>query len=162
MPLELQGIRASEFIRVGTQRHLNLAASKTVLAELAGACRRRGLNRALLDNRDVHPGPTLVFTPQDLAALVDTFCAIGFTSELRLALRYATDPHKRARMFAFLGTLRGWSIRAFGDYETALHGLALSGSEETTPDSPEQPEKIDVHISDAKQPPPTSAEGGNH
>jgi hypothetical protein len=140
MPLELQVIRASEFIRVGTQGQLDLAASKTVLAELAGACRRRGVERALLDIREVRPGPVPVFTPQDLAALVDTFHEIGFTHEQRLAVLYSADPHKRARLFAFLSTLRGWSVRAFGEYEEALDWLALSGGDEADlpPSSGEQ------------------------
>jgi hypothetical protein len=153
MPLELQIIRASEFIRVGTHGRLDLAASKTVLAELAGACRRRGVDRALLDIRDTRPGPTPVFTPEDLAVLVDTFREIGFTQEQRLAVLYAADPHKRARLFAFLSTLRGWSVRAFGDYEAALDWLALSGgdAEEFAPGDSQQ--NIPVQSSEVPPPP---------
>jgi len=30
------------------------------------------------------------------------------------------DPHRRARLFAFLSTMHGWSVKAFGDFEEAL------------------------------------------
>ena len=155
MPLELQVIRASEFIRVGTHGQLDLPASKAVLAELAGACRRRGVDRALLDIRDVRPGPVPVFSPQDLAELVDTFRQIGFTQEQRLAVLYSADPHKRARMFAFLGTLRGWCVRAFGDYEAALDWLALSGADEEE-SATANAEPIPVQSSEGKLPPETT------
>jgi len=154
MPLELQVIRASEFIRVGTHGQLDVAASKAVLAEIASACRRRGLDRALLDIRDVRPGPIPVFTPQDLAALVDTFREIGFSQAQRLAVLYSADPHKRARLFAFLSTLRGWCVRAFGDYEAALDWLALTGGDDAEFAPGDPPQNIPVQSGEAKSPPP--------
>jgi hypothetical protein len=129
MPLELQIIRASEFIRLGAHGHFDLAASKAALAELVGACRKRGLNQALMDLRALHPGPKPVFSPADLIALVNTFREIGFTHQQRLAILYHSDPHQRARLFAFLSTVRGWSVRAFANFEEAL--LWLSSGPET-------------------------------
>jgi hypothetical protein len=128
MPQELQIIRAAEFIRMGAQGHFDLAASKAALAELARACHKRGINQAMMDLRALHPGPKPVFTPADLAALVSTFKEIGFTHQQRLAVLYGSDPHRRARLFAFLSTMHGWSVRAFGDFEEAL--LWLSGTQE--------------------------------
>jgi len=124
MPLELQIIRASEFVRMGAQGHFDLAASKAVLAELAAACRKRGINRALVDLRALHPGPKPVFSTADLTTLVNTFPEVGFTRRLRLAILYQSDPHKRARLFAFLSTLRGWHVQAFNDFEQALYWLS--------------------------------------
>jgi hypothetical protein len=129
MPQELQIIRASEFIRFGAHGHFDLAASKAALAELVRACRKRGIDQAMMDLRALHPGPKPVFTPADLAALVSTFREIGFTHEQRLAVLYGADPHHRARLFAFLSTMHGWSVRAFGDFEKAL--LWLSEAQET-------------------------------
>ncbi len=130
MPLELHIIRATEFIRVGARGHLDLAASKAALAALARACRKRGINRALLDLRAWRPGPKPVFTPADLMTLVNTFREVGFTRQQRLAILYRSDPHKRARLFAFLSHLHGWSVEAFGDFEQAL--LWLSSGQETS------------------------------
>jgi hypothetical protein len=129
MPLELQIIRAAEFIRIGAEGHFDLAASKQALAKLARACRKRGIDRALLDLRALRPGPKPVFSPADLAAMVDTFREIGFTRELRLAVLYHSDPHRRARLFSLLGIMRGWSVRAFGDYEQAILWLSEEPAE---------------------------------
>jgi sulfatase modifying factor 1 len=124
MPTELQIIRAQEFIRLGAHGRGDLAASKVALAQLAGACLKRGINQALLDLREVHFGPKPVFSPKDLAALVNTFHEIGFTHKQRLAVLYRTDPHRRARMFAFIAILHGWTVQAFDSYEAALTWLS--------------------------------------
>jgi hypothetical protein len=124
MPLELQIIRASEFIRMSAHGHFDLAASKAALAELVRACRKRGANQAMVDLRALPPSPKPIFSPADLAELVRTFLQAGFTPEQRLAVLYHSDPHHRARLFAFLTTMRGWAVRAFGDFETALFWLS--------------------------------------
>ena len=128
MPLELQIIRAAEFVRLGAHGHFDLAASKAALAVLVGSCRKRGINQALMDLRALQPGPKPVFTRSDLIALVNTFREIGFTEQQRLAILYQSDPHRRARLFAFLSKLHGWTVQAFSDYEEALHWLS-SGQE---------------------------------
>jgi hypothetical protein len=124
MPLELQIIRAAEFIQVGTHGTFDLTASKDALATLAGACRKRGINLALLDLRDVRPGPRPVFAPSDLASLVSAFPEMGFGRHQRLAILYQSDPHKRARLFAFLSSMHGWNVQAFGDFERAMIWLS--------------------------------------
>ena len=140
MPLDLQIIRASEFIRLGAQGHFDLAASKAALAEIAAACRKRGINQALLDLRGLRPGPKPVFSPADLIELVNTFREVGFTHEERLAILYHSDPHHRARLFAFLSIVRGWSVQAFGDFEKAIHWLS-GGATAAAGVTPSPPEK---------------------
>jgi hypothetical protein len=120
MPLDLQIIRASEFIRLGAKGRVDLKASREILAEIARACRKRGVDRALLDVRAVPIGPKPVFSIQDLARLVSIFHQIGFRKEQRLAVLYSSDPHHRARLFAFLSNLHGWQVRAFGEFEEAI------------------------------------------
>ena len=42
----------------------------------------------------------------------------------RLAVLYRSDPHRRARLFAFIANLRGWSVQPFDNYEAALTWLS--------------------------------------
>ena len=132
MPIELQIIRVSDFVRVGTHGRFDFEASKLALANLARGCRKRGINQALLDLRAVTPGPVPIFSPADLASLVYTFHEMGFGKEHRLAVLYRTDPHHRARLFAFIGRMRGWHVAAFDNFEEAL--LWLSGGTEEDSD----------------------------
>jgi hypothetical protein len=148
MPLELQVIRASDFVRLSAEGHFDLAASKAVLAELAGACHKRGIGRAMLDLRALHFGPTPVFSPTDLAKLVATFREIGFTHAEKLAVLYSSDPFHRARMFAFISKLRGWQVAAFGNFEEALVWLSAEGenSNARQPESDEVPIPLKVKV----------------
>jgi len=124
MPVELQIIRASEFVCLDANEQLDFASSKQALQTLAHACRKRGLDRALLDLR-AHPIPDKpLFTPTQLAALVGTFQAAGFGRQHRLAILYKTDPHGGVRTFAFIGRIQHLQVRAFDDFEAAFHWLS--------------------------------------
>jgi hypothetical protein len=133
MPMELQIIRAQEFIRLGAKGRFDLKASKEALRTIALACWKRGINQALVDLRALHPGPKPLFTPQDLAALVKTFREIGFTHQQRLAVLYGSDPHHRARQFAFIASLKGWKVKAFGNFEDAVAWLSEADATLATP-----------------------------
>lgn len=124
MPLELHIIRASEFVRLGARGHFDLATSKAALAELAHACHKRGVERALIDLRDLHPGPKPVFSPADLSELVSTFQQVGFSKDQRLAVLYKSDPHGRTRMFSMISVMHGWQVRCFQDFEKAVTWLS--------------------------------------
>src|SRR6476659_7893237 len=103
MPLELQIIRASEFVRLGASELLNFAESKKALQLLAQACRKRGVDRALVDLRDLPVPPKPLFTTAELAGLLETFREAGFGRQQRLAILHREDPHHGARRFAFIG-----------------------------------------------------------
>jgi hypothetical protein len=105
---------------------VDAGASRQRLRSLAGACKEQGVERVLLDLRDLRFGPDPVFTPADLASMVDTFHEMGFERRHRLAVLYKADPHHGARMFAFISRERGWNVKAFESYEEALTWLALS------------------------------------
>ena len=124
MSLKLQIIRLHEFIRLGPSGKFDPKGSKAGLALLAAACLKRGILQALLDLRALRPGPEPVFSPDDLVSLVSTFREIGFTSRHRLAVLYVIDPHERARMFASIARLRGWTVKAFEDFEQAVAWLS--------------------------------------
>jgi hypothetical protein len=124
MPVELQIIRASEFICLDADEQLDFDESKQVLRNLAEACRKRGVDRALLDVRGMPVSPKPRFTPSQLAELVRTFHEAGFGKHQRLAVLYKTDPHGGARMFAFISRIQGWQVRAFTEFEEALLWLS--------------------------------------
>jgi len=149
MPLELQIIRAHEFIRLGAKGRFDVAASKAILADLARACRKRGLHQALLDLRALKPGPVPVFKPKDLVMLVSTFREIGFTKKDRLAVLYSSDPHRRTRLFAFISRMRGWSVGAFQNFEEALTWLAANGQSAQLETDPRQ-QKVAIKINRAR------------
>jgi len=118
--VELQIIRAAEFVRIGAEGKFDLAASCGILANLAEACKRRGMNRALVDARNAQAE----LSPKELAALVEVFHEIGFPKNQRLAILHSGDPYRRARTFAAISRVRGWSVHAFGDFEKALDWLS--------------------------------------
>lgn len=153
MPMELQIIRASEFIRLGAEGKLDLKASREILAMLADACRKRGIDRALMDARNIRAE----LTPTELAELVNAFREIGFTENQRLALLHTGDQNYRARMFAFIGSLRGWNLQAFDSYEEAINWLSansVKGDEESQPVPKEIPVQFgEVPKSTSDQPP---------
>jgi len=132
MPFELHVIRASEFVRLDADKNLNFEASVKALQSLAQACRKRGLDRALLDLRAV-PVPTKpAFTTKEIAALVLTFRDAGFSREQRLSVLYHEDVHGGIRDFAFISRMGGLQVQAFHDFERALQWLSEvpeSGSE---------------------------------
>lgn len=130
MPIELQIIRLSDFARVGVDGHLDFAASKLALAELACACQKRGIHQAMLDLRGFKPASAPIFSPADLASLVYTFHEMGFRKKHRLAILYSADPHHRVHLFAFIGRMRGWNVAAFDNFEEALFWLAGTRTDE--------------------------------
>jgi hypothetical protein len=121
--MELQIIRAADFIRLGPRGRIDLETSRGFLRELASACRRRGISRALVDIRDIIPGPKPRLSPRELASLVNCFKEMGFCESDRLAVLYEKDPHHGARIFAFIGELQGWNVKAFHDFEQAVSWL---------------------------------------
>jgi hypothetical protein len=149
MPVELQIIRASEFIRLDPHELLDFEESKKALQLLAHACRKRELDRALLDLRTLPIPDKPRFTPTQLAALVQTFREAGFGRHQRLAVLYRSDPHGGARAFAFIGRIQGWQVRAFEVFEEALHWL----SEEAECREDETPVRITRRSSTAKKVP---------
>ena len=120
MPLELQIIRASEFVRVNARERLDFEASVKTLQTLALACRMRGLDRALLDLRSLPVPSKPQFTTKELAALVSAFRRAGFSREERLAILYSTDVYGGVRTFAFLSRMGGLRVQAFAEFELAF------------------------------------------
>ena len=120
MSVQIEIIRAAEFIRFGGKGEFDLIATCATLHRLAEACKRRGIYRALLDGRQARAE----LSPNELAAIVNAFVDIGFTRDLRLAILHAAERYQRARLFAFISRIKGWNVRAFGDFEQAIYWLS--------------------------------------
>ena len=133
MPVELQIIQASEFIRLDPHELLDFEASKQALQALARACLKRAVDRAVLDLRSLPVPAKPLFTPTELALLVGTFRDAGFSHEQRLAILYSHDVFGGIRAFAFISRLRGLKVKAFGDFEAAFEWL--SEEDETAAES---------------------------
>lgn len=131
VPMELHVIRFREFVRLNARGQLDMAESHAVLSQLAQMCRKRGIDRALLDGRDIQAD----LTPDELAALVRDLAEMGFTRNQRLALLHKGDPHRRAALFTLIAKLRGWRIRAFGSFEEAVDWLSSGPEIRTRPHS---------------------------
>lgn len=117
-------IRASEFIRLDTREHLDFAASKHVLESLAFACRKRGLDCAMLDLRKLPELDKPHFTTVELSKLIGAFRDAGFSRRQRLAILYRRDVYGGIRTFAFLSKMRGLQVQAFDDFEKAIFWLS--------------------------------------
>jgi hypothetical protein len=139
VPFEVQIIRASEFIRFDPREHLDFEASKEALRLMARACRKRGIDRAVLDLRPLPIPAKPLFTRDELSSLVETFHDAGFTRRQRLAVLYRQDPHQGVRKFAFISTLQGWHVRAFCDFEKALAWLSDEDIGERQPEAQQVP-----------------------
>jgi hypothetical protein len=134
--LALHVIRANEFVCLDTDEHLDMEASKKALQNLAQACRKRGLDRAMLDLRGLPVLPTPHFTAAQLAELVGTFRDAGFTRRHRLAILYQQDVHGGIRNFTFFSRMRGMQVQAFHDFERAMFWLSEEDPNELQPGVP--------------------------
>jgi hypothetical protein len=139
MPVELQVIRAGEFVRLDAQGTFNLESSLGVLSSLARACHKRGVERALIDIR----GASSNLTANDLAALVRGFGDAVVSRFLRLAVLHTGDQNHRARLFAFFSAMNGQKVRAFEDFEQAFDWLSLGDAAEAETTSAES--EIPIH-----------------
>lgn len=148
MPLELQVIRAGEFVCLDADEHLDFEASKRALEGLAQACQKRGLDRAMLDLRGLPVLPRPHFSAAELAALVGTFRDAGFTRQQRLAVVYDHDVHSIVRNFAFFGKMRGLQVQAFNQFEKAIYWLS-----QENPDERDAGESIPIDKREAKKRP---------
>lgn len=123
MPVEFQVIRASDFVCFDAEEHLDFEASKKVLQELAMACRKRGLECAMVDLRDLPVPPKPRFTRGELVEMAGAFRAAGFSRGQRLAVLYREDVHGTIRDFTEVSRAQGLQVRAFHEFDNAIHWL---------------------------------------
>lgn len=144
MPFDLHIIRAQEFIRMGGRGRVDFKASREALETLGAACRRRGVDRALMDVRQLRSD----LTSKELTALVNMFREVGFPQGQRLAVLHVAEQYRRAKAFAFLSALKGWLVRNFTDFEEALEWLSTPDHVESNCASqPSDDEVIPIPIS---------------
>jgi sulfatase modifying factor 1 len=100
MSLELQIIRLQEFIGLGAKGKVDLNASKAALAVLPAACRKRGIDRDLLDLREAHIGPKPLFSQQVVILFFITVMAQQITEAQPVAADAAPSPRTTSSAFA--------------------------------------------------------------
>jgi hypothetical protein len=120
MPIELHLIRASDFLCIDANEHLDFGESKKALQNLALACQKRSVRHALIDLRDVPASDRPRFTNGELAALVGAFRDAGCVRSLRLAVLYRRDVYGGVRNFTFFSRMRGLQVQAFREFESAI------------------------------------------
>lgn len=124
--IELQVIRAGDFICFDAEEHLNFEESKKVLEQLALACRKRGIDRAMVDLRELPVPDKPRFTEAQLEGLVGAFRDSGFGHRQRLAILHRHDVHGTIREFTSIGRKRGLQVQSFFEYDKAMHWLGKS------------------------------------
>jgi hypothetical protein len=120
---QFQVIRASDFVCFDADEHLNFEDTRKVLEQLALACRKRGLDRAMVDLRDLPVPPEPRFTRAELAEMANAFRAAGFTERQRLAVLQSHDTHGTIRDFVSISRKRGLQVQAFREFDAAIHWL---------------------------------------
>ena len=128
MPIDIEIIRASEFIRMGTHGKFDFESTRAMLLKLTEACGKRRIERALIDIRDA----SSALTRDDLVALAKIFGESVISKRLRVAVLHRSGQGYRAKLFAFLNAVQGRYMRAFETFEKALCWLS-------TEKDPEEP-----------------------
>ncbi|MGH7179623.1 MAG: hypothetical protein ACREJC_19770 [Tepidisphaeraceae bacterium] len=118
MPCNLHIVKTNDFVRLDAQGKLNIEQSRKVLSGLAKTCVDRGIDCALLDIRDMRAGG---MTLADLYSLASAFADMGFRETQRLAILHPYSGGERAEFFAMCAANRGWNVRAFDNFEDAIH-----------------------------------------
>jgi hypothetical protein len=131
MPLNMQVIQTSDFIRQNSEGEYDQQQSLEVLKGVAQVCVERGINCALLDVRDARSDMKM----DDVYQLAQAFKEVGFQKKQRLAMLYrasgperveffGVQPGERAKLFAMCASDDGWNVRAFDDYGKAIEWFA--------------------------------------
>lgn len=123
MPINLQIIRTSDFVRMNSNGEFDFQATRNMLSSIAKTCVERGIDCALIDLR--HASTSM--TAADLYQLALTFREMGFHKHHRLAVLHRYREGERAEFFSMLALDQGWKVRAFDEYEEAMDwfGVAL-------------------------------------
>jgi hypothetical protein len=99
------------------------------LREIAQACAERNNHHVLIDTRDAGRSNLSVTDVWQLAADLGD---LGFENQIRVAFVDAPkDPFDRGAFFETCAQNRGYTIRAFRDFEKALYWLASDEAEDT-------------------------------
>lgn len=121
MPVNMQIVKANDFIRLDAKGEVNLEESWQALAALAKQCVDLGVDYALLDVRKAQSDLKVT----DVYRLAHAFEHVGFSKHHRLAVLHPYAG-KRAEIFAAFASDRGWHVRAFDDFEEAIEWFNTS------------------------------------
>jgi hypothetical protein len=121
MTHDIRVIRLRDFLRTDLQGHIDLESSKEALRDVARSCAENHNHHVLIDTRDTTTTAT-VMDVWDLASSLED-CGIGRTNRIAI-LNAPKDNFDRAAFLETCAANRGFNIRAFRDFESALYWLA--------------------------------------
>ncbi len=113
MPYNLQIITGHDFLRLDPQRQMDLERSREALAEIAQASKTVGIDRAMIDLREIRSH----LSTNDIYPLASAYSQIGLRSTFRLALLHGFSGGESADLFAMFASIRGGNVRSFDNFE---------------------------------------------
>jgi hypothetical protein len=121
MTHDIRLIHLKDFLRTDLRGNLDLESSKRSLKEIAQACTEHENHHVLIDTRDSDSKATPVDVWELAASLEE--CGIGRHNRIAI-LNAPKDDFDRAAFLETCAANRGFSIKAFRDFEKALYWLA--------------------------------------
>src|SRR4051794_39548647 len=106
MTMDLRIISGRDFVRADAEGRLGEAKTRELLAEIARACCTSGIERVLMDVRDITGSPSIT----ELFWIVDSFAELGLSPHHRLAVVYTDRGMGRAKFFATAAHNRGFQV----------------------------------------------------
>lgn len=122
MPYDIRIVRSREFVRLDADGHFDLAATRTLFADLIWTCARSQIGRVLLDLREAKADLT-VAQLVSLANVTHDVAPPPLGHRIALLTRAETQ-FERASLLATTVQEKGWDMTAFHSFEDALAWLS--------------------------------------
>jgi hypothetical protein len=113
-------VRPADFIRYDSHQRPSLAAGREAMQTIGRMCQERGIDRILIDSREVIEPLKVPELYMLAAALAD----IEFPRHIWIALLPRMDVFDRAEFFSLCAANRGWIARPFRSFEEAVLWMA--------------------------------------
>jgi hypothetical protein len=123
MAYDIRLIHLKDFLRTNVQGVIDLDSTKALFKEIATASAKHSNHHILMDVRDIPAGGQL--SAADVWEIASSLEECGIGRHNRIAILNAPkDNFDRAAFLETCAANRGFNIRAFRDFEKALHWLA--------------------------------------
>ena len=123
MPYSVKVIRTADFIRLkSASNKIDINSARAALRVIGETCRAEGIDRVLIDTRDV----TVPLTVPELFFLATSLAETGLPRSVWIAILPGSDRFDRAQFAALCAANRGWTIRAVRSFEEAINWFSES------------------------------------